>query len=63
MTDRSLEHYGLIEDTRSAEPIGTAGSLDWLCFPVFDSPTIFAALLDDERGEHFSLARNTRRRG
>ena len=56
MTTQPIENYGLIGDTRSAALISIAGSLDWLCFPIFDSPTIFAALLDDERGGHFSIA-------
>ena len=56
MTNQPIENYGLIGDTRSAALISITGSLDWLCFPIFDSPTIFAALLDDERGGHFSIA-------
>ncbi len=56
MTHQPIENYGLIGDTRSAALISITGSLDWLCFPIFDSPTIFAALLDEERGGHFSIA-------
>ena len=56
MTSQPIENYGLIGDTRSAALVSITGSLDWLCFPIFDSPTIFAALLDEERGGHFSIA-------
>ncbi len=47
--------YGIIGDCRSAALISRSGSLDWLCWPRFDSPAIFAALLDHNRGGHFSI--------
>jgi GH15 family glucan-1,4-alpha-glucosidase len=40
-----LEHYGLIGDTQTAALVGHDGSIDWLCFPRFDSGACFAALL------------------
>lgn len=40
---------------RSAALVGTNGSIDWFCFPHFDSPSIFAALLDDDRGGRFQI--------
>src|SRR4051794_14266483 len=40
---------------RAAALIATSGSLDWLCFPQFDSPSGFAAILDDERGGRFLI--------
>ena len=40
----------------SAAVVGLDGAIDWLCFPRFDSPSVFAAILDDERGGRFRLS-------
>jgi GH15 family glucan-1,4-alpha-glucosidase len=50
-----IENYGVIGNMRSIALVSVEGSIDFLCFPHFDSPTIFAALLDTERGGSFSL--------
>ncbi|MGH9339434.1 MAG: glycoside hydrolase family 15 protein [Acidobacteriota bacterium] len=45
---RLIEDYGMIGDCLSAALVSKAGSIDWLCFPRFDSPAFFAALLGNE---------------
>ncbi len=51
-----IEDYGLVGDTHTAALIGQDGSVDWLCFPRFDSGACFAALLGDERHGRWLLA-------
>ena len=50
MTYQPIQDYGIIGDMHSVAPVGTDGSIDWLCFPHFDSPSVFAAILDTEKG-------------
>lgn len=47
--------YGIIGNCQSAALISKTGSIDWSCLPVFDSPSVFAKILDDEIGGSFSL--------
>ena len=49
-----IENYGVIGDMRSIALVSVEGSIDFLSYPDFDSPTIFAALLDPERGGSFA---------
>ena len=56
MAYQPIESYGLVGDMRTAALVGTNGSIDWLCFPHFDSPSVFAAVLDDEKGGGFVIS-------
>jgi GH15 family glucan-1,4-alpha-glucosidase len=56
VTYQPIQDYGIIGDMHSAALVGTNGSIDWLCFPHFDSPSVFAAILDDEKGGRFKIA-------
>ena len=55
MSFEPIENYGVIGNMRSICLVGMSGSIDFLCYPDFDSPTVFAALLDDERGGCFQI--------
>jgi GH15 family glucan-1,4-alpha-glucosidase len=56
VTYQPIESYGVIGDMRTVALVGTNGSIDWLCFPHFDSPSVFAAILDDEKGGCFCIS-------
>lgn len=53
---RPIESYGVIGNLSTVALVGTDGSIDFLSFPRFDSPTVFAALLDDEKGGRFRIS-------
>jgi GH15 family glucan-1,4-alpha-glucosidase len=54
-TQQPIENYGVIGDLRSLALVGMNGAIDFLCWPRFDSPTLLAAMLDQEKGGHFQL--------
>ncbi|MDT7812173.1 MAG: hypothetical protein QOJ42_2089 [Acidobacteriaceae bacterium] len=55
MDFQPIENYGVIGNMRSLALVGMNGSIDFLCFPNFDSPTVFAALLDPGKGGFFCI--------
>jgi GH15 family glucan-1,4-alpha-glucosidase len=48
-------NYGVIGNCRSAALVSDKGSIDWCCLPDFDSPSVFAKLIDNEKGGFFSV--------
>ncbi len=50
-----IEHYGLIGNMYTAALVGMNGAIDWLCFPHFDSPSLFCSILDDKKGGRFQI--------
>ena len=55
MAFQPIENYGVIGNMQSIALVGTNGSIDFLCYPEFDSPTVFAALLEDKNGGRFQI--------
>lgn len=54
MTSVPIGEHALLSDRHSAALVTSAGSVDWMCMPRFDSPAIFARILDDDAG-HWSI--------
>src|SRR5262245_53192408 len=50
-----IADHGLIGDLHTVALVGTDGTIDWYCCPRFDSPSVFGAILDTERGGHFRI--------
>jgi len=55
MAYQPIENYGIIGNMRTVALIATNGSIDWYCYPHFDSPSIFGAILDDNKGGRFQI--------
>ncbi|WAS90468.1 glycoside hydrolase family 15 protein [Nannocystis punicea] len=50
-----IHDHGIIGNMRTIALVGTDGAIDWFCHPRFDSPSVFASLLDDEKGGEFRI--------
>ena len=50
-----IEQYGIIGDMNTVALVSLQGSIDWFCFPYLDSPSVFAALLDDKKGGRLTI--------
>ena len=51
-----IAEHGVIGDLHTVALVGSDGTVDWYCSPRFDSPSIFASILDSERGGHYRIA-------
>ena len=51
-----IAEHGVIGDLHSVALVGTDGTIDWFCCPRFDSPSVFASILDAEKGGFYRIA-------
>jgi GH15 family glucan-1,4-alpha-glucosidase len=56
MSYQPIENYGIIGNMRTVALVGMNGSIDWYCYPHFDSPSIFGAILDDKKAGRFQIS-------
>ena len=59
MPYQPIEDYGIIGNMRTVALVGVNGSIDWFCYPHIDSPSVFGAILDDNKGGRFTIAPTT----
>lgn len=62
MTSPTIADHGLVGDLQTVALVATNGTIDWFCCPRFDSPSVFASILDERKGGSFALAPTSRSR-
>lgn len=60
MPYQPIENYGVVGDMQTVALVGMDGSIDWFCYPRFDSPSVFGAILDDKKGGRFRITPDCR---
>src|SRR3954447_2400880 len=51
-----IAEHGIIGDLHTVALVGTNGAIDWYCCPAFDAPSVFAAILDRQKGGYYRIA-------
>ena len=51
-----IAEHGIMGDLHTVALTGTDGNIDWYCCPSFDSPSVFASILDKEKGGHYRIS-------